>query len=292
MEDIIVLPQAIVCKSTAQKPIIIHNYTSYKNLQKSKVLLQYNLITFLINGEKSFQYANNSTSIDNKKLAVLSSGNCLMTEKLSNGNNYSSIVLFFDNAVLMNFFIKYPVVSNKAPSKNEAKAPFIILEKDDFVKNFLISIDLIKANTTEISDGMLLLKFEEIMLYLLEKSPEVILSLQASLQTQQSDFEIRKLVEQNIQSNLTIEELAFLGNMSVSTFKRRFAKIYNCSPSQFFLQKRMEIAADLLVHNQENPSEVFYKVGYENHSSFSLSFKQIYGMSPKQYQLKKLTDSQ
>ena len=48
----------------------------------------------------------------------------------------------------------------------------------------------------------------------------------------------------------------------------------------------MEIAASLLLQN-ENPSEVFYKIGYESHSSFSQSFKQIYGISPKQFQQQK-----
>lgn len=52
----------------------------------------------------------------------------------------------------------------------------------------------------------------------------------------------------------------------------------------------MEIAKSLLLQN-EIPSEIFYKVGYENHSSFSQSFKQIYGISPKEFQQQNLTVS-
>jgi AraC-like DNA-binding protein len=54
-------------------------------------------------------------------------------------------------------------------------------------------------------------------------------------------------------------------------------------PSQYFQQQKMEMAKTLLLQN-ENPGEVYYKVGYENHSSFSKSFKQVYGISPKQFQ--------
>jgi AraC-like DNA-binding protein len=45
----------------------------------------------------------------------------------------------------------------------------------------------------------------------------------------------------------------------------------------------MERAA-LLLRGHEKPSDVYYKVGYENHSSFTQSFKQVYGVTPKEFQ--------
>ena len=87
--------------------------------------------------------------------------------------------------------------------------------------------------------------------------------------------------------NISLEELAFLCNVSLSTFKRRFVKIYGSAPNKWILQKRMELAKKLLHHN-EKPGEVFYKVGYENHSSFSQSFKQAFGITPKQFQMRQL----
>lgn len=110
-----------------------------------------------------------------------------------------------------------------------------------------------------------------------------ILSFQTKNRQEYSDFEIRKAVELNITNNLTLEELAFLCHTSVSSFKRKFIKIYNKTPSRYFLQQKMELAKSLLLQNQ-NPGEVFYKVGYENNSSFSQSFKQVYGINPIQQQ--------
>jgi len=74
-------------------------------------------------------------------------------------------------------------------------------------------------------------------------------------------------------------------NMSLSTFKRRFARLYGTSPNKWLLQKRMEQAASLL-HQQEKPSQIYHKVGYENHSSFTQSFKQVYGVTPREFQQK------
>ncbi len=40
------------------------------------------------------------------------------------------------------------------------------------------------------------------------------------------------------------------------------------------------MAKNLLLQN-ENPGDVYYKVEYENRSSFSKSIKQVYDISPK-----------
>jgi AraC-like DNA-binding protein len=73
--------------------------------------------------------------------------------------------------------------------------------------------------------------------------------------------------------------------MSLSSFKRRFARIYGNSPNRWLLEKRMERAAKMLRQHNRKASEIYYELGYENLSSFIQSFKQIYGITPKQYQL-------
>jgi len=174
---------------------------------------------------------------------------------------------------------------------DKPKKPFVVFEKDEFIKTYITSLKLIQLKPATFSDKIIELKFEELMLHLLEKYPAETLSFQTKNQQEYTDFEIRKAVELNITNNLTLEELAFLCHTSVSTFKRKFIKLYNEIPSQYFLQQKMEIAKSLLLQN-ENPGEVFYKVGYENHSSFSQSFKQVYGISPTQFKQQNLTVSQ
>ncbi|MGY0040347.1 helix-turn-helix transcriptional regulator [Pedobacter sp. NJ-S-72] len=74
-----------------------------------------------------------------------------------------------------------------------------------------------------------------------------------------------------------------LCNYSISTFKRKFRSIYATSPQKWFLQRKMQLAADLLKHPDERPGVVYQKIGYENHSSFTQYFKQYYGMTPRKY---------
>lgn len=268
-----------------------YDYVSDKETPRNKIFLPQNLVSFLEEGEKVVYYADHKTTITSNQFAILSSGNCLMTEKLPVNNTYRSTMLFFDDTALKNFFLKYAaVIQDIKPKENKINTPFVVFEKDAFIRNLIASLQLIQSKPAAFSDRIIELKFEELMLHLLEMYPNAILSFHTRNPEEYSDFEIRKAVELNIPNNLTIEELAFLCHTSISTFKRKFAKIYHLAPNQYFVQQKMEMAKMLLLQN-ENPGEVFYKVGYENHSSFSQSFKRIHGISPKEFQLKNLTVS-
>jgi AraC family transcriptional regulator, exoenzyme S synthesis regulatory protein ExsA len=268
--------------------LFIYNYIAEKQVGRNKIFLQHNLITLLEQGEKVVHYANSATVVKDTQFALLSAGNCLMTEKLPVNNSYRSTMLFFDNTELTNFFVKYASVIDQITTKPaKSDKPFIVFEKDAFIRNYIASLKFVQPKTP-FADKRVELKFEELMLYLVETYPAEMLSFQTRSREEYSDLEIRKAVEQNITSNLTLEELAFLCSTSVSTFKRRFQKIYHAAPRQYFLQRKMEIATTLLLQN-ENPGEVFHQVGFESHSSFSQSFKQVYGISPKQFQQQKMS---
>ncbi|EDM34804.1 transcriptional regulator ExsA [Pedobacter sp. BAL39] len=260
----------------------LFEYVQENQIPRSKILLSYNLISFLEQGEKVVYYAGDKTSIGNDSCAILCSGKYLMTEKLPLNGSYQSTMLLFDNSLFNQFSTKYAAVIDEIPRSGvKPNAPFAVFQKDPFITAFITSLKLIKVRQTAFAEKMLELKFEELMLHLLEKYPNKILALKYNNQETPADLEIRKAVEQNITDNLSLTELSFLCNQSLSTFKRNFVKLYGENPSSYFLKRRMEMAKTLLIH--EHPSEVYLKLGYENHSSFSKSFKQIHGVSPSQF---------
>jgi AraC-like DNA-binding protein len=192
--------------------------------------------------------------------------------------------------VLTDFYLKHSktidLLKKKIKSKSEG---YVSFQKDKFVYNFIDSLLLLFEANVRLSAEMKLLKFEELMLYLLEKYPHKVLSFQSTQFKDFDDLEIRKAVEANVANPISLEELAFLCNTSLSTFKRRFQKIYGTSPSKWMLQRKMEMAKNLLQYHNEKPSEVYHKIGYENHSSFAQSFKQIYGVTPREFQSQQVT---
>lgn len=287
--SITTLPKDIFPNSKKLDDIIFHNYSAPVGSFKGKSILQMNAISMVLSGEKTMLFTNQSVFIKDDEFHFLSAGHCLASMKLSEKKTFRSILIFFDNKILTDFQLKHHALIARLKGKQKiSPEPYLAFKKDDFVLNFIQSLLLLFDKHAQISPSMKLLKFEELMLHLLETDPQKILSFQPYQTKGLNDFEIRKAVETNVANPITIEELAFLCKLSLSTFKRRFADLYGISPNKWILQRRMEMAKDLLLHYHQKPSEVYYKVGYENHSSFTQSFRQMYGITPKEFQAQQL----
>lgn len=144
-------------------------------------------------------------------------------------------------------------------------------------------LDNIKKLRGTLQAKLLQVKFEEIMLYLVETKGTDFLEFMMSTQDPQSRT-LKQVAENNSLNKLTLKELAFLSNMSVSTFKREFEKHFNESPIKWFQDKRLTHAAFLLREQSKRPSDIFVEIGYENLSNFINAFKAKFGLTPKQYQ--------
>jgi len=283
--DIFNLPQDIVAgQQNWYDDIFIHHYNALVGAFKGKSILHTNAISLVINGTKTMHFADKTVNIKDGEFHFLSAGNCIVTMDLHPDVQFESVLIFFSNKTLAGFYSKY---QDKIATIKKDKAiitePYIAFKKDEMVYNYITSLKLSLQSGATISREMQLLKFEELMLHLLEVCPLQLLAFPLSKNRELEDMEIRKAVEVNIASNISLEELAFICNLSLSTFKRRFVNIYGLPPGKWLLQKRMELAGELILKNGERPGEVYHKVGYENHSSFSQSFKQHFGVSPKTY---------
>lgn len=285
------LPQDIFAnRKDAEDDLIFHNYAATVGSFRGRSILHKNAISLVVSGEKTMHFANTIVHVNDREFHFLSAGNCLASVNLSKKEIFRSILIFFDSKVLSNFYLKHSksidLIKKKFKTKSEG---YVSFQKDKFIYHYIDSLLLLFESETRISPEMKSLKFEELLLYLLEKYPQKVLSFQSSNVKDFNDLEIRKAVEANVAQPIDLEELAFLCNVSLSTFKRRFQKIYGTSPSKWMLQRKMEIAKNLLIYHQEKPSDVYRKVGYENHSSFAQSFKQTYGVTPREFQSRQLT---
>lgn len=290
--DIINLPQDILPRDgNSSDSIIFYDYYPSPGSFKKKAILHKNAISLVISGEKTMHFAEKTVYTRDTEFHFLSAGNCVASMNLATTIPFRSLLIFFDNSILTNFFIKYASWVNKIKDvKKQPPASYLSFSKDLFIRNFINSLLLLLQSNEQLSIEMRLLKLEELWLYLLEKYPTRLLSFQPHPNKHPDDLEIRKAVETNIINNISIAELAFLCHMSISTFKRRFITLYNKSPNEWFLQERMRLAKELLLYHNKKPSEVYDKVGYESHSSFSQAFRKVFGKTPGEFQLEYLND--
>lgn len=93
------------------------------------------------------------------------------------------------------------------------------------------------------------------------------------------------IIKNNIHSNLSIKNFAVLRNMSLSSFKRKFNKVYSESPNKYIKRMKLEKATKLLLNTDLLISEIAYECNFDTISSFNRSFKLQFKVSPTEYRL-------
>jgi AraC-like DNA-binding protein len=269
--------------------LAFRDYTAPIGSFKGRSVLSRNAISLVISGEKTIHFAEKKVEIKADEIHFLSTGNCLVTMDISEKTPFRSILVSFGHGTLDAFYRKYArrISGLGIPARNPDQ-PFLAFKKDAFVDGFIASLDILLRGGAKPSAEMKSLKFEELMLYLLEKHPRRLLAFQAFKSKDPEDSLIRIAVETNVTSRIGLEELAYLCNLSLSTFKRRFLNLYGEPPNQWIQRRRMEIARSLLERGREKPSEIYHKVGYRNHSSFTSAFRQSFGMTPKDFRSRRM----
>lgn len=275
--DIYQLPDALNLNTEGK--VQIFDYYTQKSSVKNKVLLKKNVFSFLLEGTKELITKGKSILVNNNEFLLMKSGSCLMTENISENKAYRSVLLFFENSMLDDFIQK-----NRLAEANRPAKPYCIYPYDDYIQHFVMSLVQIKEANESLQKILLKTKFEEIMYYLLDKHGTGFLKDLSSVDDNSSN-NFTYTIESNKHNNLTLQELSFLCNMSISTFKRKFKEQYKISPIKWFQQQRLEYAAYLLNVKRKRPIDIYLEIGFESLSSFTQAFKGKYQITPKQFQM-------
>lgn len=269
------IPEIFLHKDEAVQDLIVYDFKMTSDVVKSKVNLSMNMFSFLQVGKKQVHFADASVMVNKEQSLLIRKGNWLWTELLDNDDIYYCKLLFFSEERLKSFLAKH--CKSKASLKDEE--PFFIIENDAYIASYLDTLSKTSLITSEFNAEMLSLKFDEIMLYLLTKYGQKFeLYLYSLISKETSPF--KKTIESNVYSNLKLEEIAFLCNMSLSTFKRNFIAEYKVSPGKWLQDKRLQKAKEVLESEGVTASDIYLDFGYSNLSNFSIAFKNKFGISP------------
>jgi AraC family transcriptional regulator len=92
-----------------------------------------------------------------------------------------------------------------------------------------------------------------------------------------------KLIEERLDEDLLLDDLATVAGRSPWHFARAFKAEIGQSPHQYLLQRRIDRARDLLAHSKESLIDVAMKCGFASQSHMGDVFRQRLGVSPAQY---------
>ncbi|MDR9415729.1 MAG: AraC family transcriptional regulator N-terminal domain-containing protein [Gracilimonas sp.] len=93
-------------------------------------------------------------------------------------------------------------------------------------------------------------------------------------------------IQNNLDTNITVKQLADVACMSKASFYRYFNNEFGVSPGEYITREKIKKAKDLLLHSEDNVTEISLQMGFSSLSHFIKLFKDHTGVTPKQFQLK------
>lgn len=267
------LPEDFLSASSVPS-VVYYDYKSNQDVHSSPVHLSHHLVSFLQEGQKRVILPQQTLTVSPDHFLFLSEGHCLMTETISQQQQYHSQLLFFQQEIIQELLVKHKI---EVPTLAEQPA-FHVLAYDDFSRNFVASLDLVPNN----HPIFLRHKVEEFLLYGYAQygAPFFSFFKTPPLPALQ---QLVQVAQRAIYEKLTVEQMAFLCAMSISTFQRHFAAHYQSSPQSWLREQRLQRAAQLLRQGQHRPSELSEELGFQHHSSFTAAFKSRFGVTPSIY---------
>ena len=119
--------------------------------------------------------------------------------------------------------------------------------------------------------------------HLSELSYAVLMTLAEQLVFAPRPEELQKalrFIQRSLSSTLSLTELAEYANVSKATLNRLFKEYMHCSPINYFIERKLANAMQLLQHYPVK--QVAAMLNYPSAQYFSKEFKKHFGISPKQ----------
>lgn len=159
------------------------------------------------------------------------------------------------------------------------------IEVDRLLENYRESINILLENPELADENMVKTKLKEFVLLISksQQAPSQLDFLAALFKPNEVAF--KSTIKHNLYANLSLEELATLCHMSISSFKRKFKAVFEESPKKYIAKKKVERAAELLKSHDLRVSDIAYEVGFDSLTTFNRNFTNIHGTSPSSYRM-------
>lgn len=241
---------------------------------------------YMLKGEIQYQSMDNHLNIPTNHsllLNCINSGNQIK-EAHTNQEEEVVIVTFHPNILKKVYDKEIPLIFK--PNDQISNQLVGKINNDFLIQKYIEGLLFYFENPSLVNDEILILKFKEIILLLSQSQEADTIRVILSQLFSPTTYTFKQVIEANLFLQVGIEELAQKTNLSISSFKREFKKLYNDSPAHYIKTKKLERAAELLIVSNERITDVAFECGFNDLASFTKSFHDKYGASPKNYRLK------
>lgn len=174
----------------------------------------------------------------------------------------------------------------KSLTKQNRKTQLKKIIPDNTISKFIDSLNFYFQNPNLVNEDLLELKIKELILLLVQtKNADSVIEIISDLYSP-NVANLKKVIELHLYENLSIEELARLCNLSISSFKRKFTVIFNDSPIHYMNQRKIDKSKELLQMSNLTIAEISYEIGIQDPQYFTRIFKKAIGESPSSFRKK------
>lgn len=238
---------------------------------------------YMLNGEMEYHSEDDRLKILTHHSLLL---NCLNSGKhiaVTNSKSEGEIVIVtFHPDILKKVYDKeIPLIFR--PNKQVTNQSRGAINNDFLIHKYIEGLLFYFENPSLVNDEILVLKLKEIILLLSQTQGFEIIQVILSQLFSPATYTFKQIIEANLFAQINIEELANKTNLSVSTFKREFKKLYSDSPANYIKNKRLERASELLLASNERITDIAFDCGFNDLANFTKSFHDKYSVSPSNY---------
>ena len=87
-------------------------------------------------------------------------------------------------------------------------------------------------------------------------------------------------ISENYHEKIQLASFSGQLHLSYDYFQHKFKQLTGLSPQQFLLNRRLDVAKQLLLQGNLSCTEVAYRCGFSTPAQFSMLFKKTHGISP------------
>jgi AraC-like DNA-binding protein len=207
---------------------------------------------------------------------------------MDSANNLELVIVHFHPGILKKVYDREIPSLLQTPKNTISNKSSERINNDFLIQKYIEGLLFYFENPSLVNEDILILKLKEIVLLLSQTKNAGTVQLILSQLFSPTTYTFKQIIEANLFSQLTIEELAQQNNLSVSSFKREFTKLYNDTPASYIKNKRLEKAAGLLLISDERITDIAFNCGFNDPANFSKSFFDKYNVTPSQYRVNQI----
>jgi len=254
----------------------------YKIMQmvpKTEGFLTEHTLVFIIRGAKTIHLGDQVIEAKANELILLKRGAYFMSTFLAEKDGFSALMLCLDDHFLKSFVAEHTdlnaIISSAENARMLVSCSREIITVRDSVLQYI-------QHPHENTSKLLQLKLEELFLLLLAGEYKIPFLHFLQQLFDKSDDALEITIKANLLKPFALQDYAKLCGLSLSSFKREFARIFNTAPKEWINNERLLHANRLLETTSKNVNEVSFECGFESVSYFIKCYKARFGYTPKE----------